>query len=85
MCNCGKKRTGFKQQSPVVAKSYSNNSQQPTGKKDTVLFKYTGKTGLTITGSITRKNYRFNFPGDVQQIELSDAQGMNSVPVLQRI
>ena len=85
MCNCGNKRTEFKQQPRVFNAVIQSKVQPVAQKKDTVLFKYTGNTGLTITGSVTRKNYRFNFPGDVQPVELNDASGMNNIPVLKRV
>jgi hypothetical protein len=85
MCNCGKKRSELKQQARTFNTTMQIASQPVVQPKNTVLFKYTGNTGLTITGSTTRKSYRFNFPGDVQQIELSDAHGMNSVSVLRRL
>ena len=66
MCNCGKKRNELKQQPGVFNTIMQIKTQPVVQKKETVLFKYTGKTGLTITGSVTRKNYRFNFPGDIQ-------------------
>jgi hypothetical protein len=85
MCNCGKKRTELKQQPRDFSTIIQNKMQPVAQKKETVLFKYTGNTGLTITGSVTRKNYRFSFPGDVQPVELSDASGMNNIPVLKRV
>lgn len=85
MCNCGKKRTELKQQPAALNTNMQNKTESVNQPKNGVLFKYTGNTGLTITGSVTRRSYRFNFPGDVQQIELSDARGMNSVPVLRRL
>jgi hypothetical protein len=85
MCNCGKKRTELKQQPRAFNTIIQGKPQPVILQKNTILFKYTGNTGLTITGSFTRKNYRFNFPGDVQPVELSDASGMNNVPVLKRL
>ena len=87
MCNCGKKRTDLKQQPRAFNANIQSAAQtQPVDqRRNTVLFKYTGKTGLTITGSVTRKNYRFNFSGDVQPIEITDANAMNNVPVLKRV
>ena len=86
MCNCGKKRTQLKQPSPVFNQVANDIVQQPSvQKKGSVLFEYTGKTALTITGTITRKNYRFNFPGDKQLIEFTDAGAMMAVPVLRKI
>ena len=89
MCNCGKKRTAFKQQriidpnlAAVVPQQNSLQSIQPV---KTVMFQYTGNTALSVIGNVTRKSYRFSFPGDIQHIALNDAAGMASIPVLKRI
>ena len=94
MCNCGKKRNELIQQRNIPARP-GNNSQhsplsfaaeQPASQyTQTVLFRYTGATALTVTGNVTRKIYRFNFPGDVQHVALSDAPAMNTIQVLKRI
>lgn len=93
MCNCGKKRNEFISQTNSL-----NNNQRvhqpiyqqqhqpsPTQTNQTVPFQYTGNTALTITGSATRKNYRFNFSGDIQHVAVSDAVAMTAVPVLKRV
>lgn len=87
MCNCGKKRTQLKQPSPFFNQVANDIIQQQPAvqKKGAVMFEYTGKTALTVTGSVTRKNYRFNFPGDKQLIEFNDAGAMIAVPVLKKI
>ena len=50
----------------------------------TVLFKYTGKTGLTAFGSITGKKYRFNEPGAVVAVAYADSYSMIAIPHLQK-
>lgn len=94
MCNCGKKRQSLKQASTNTAVKSTQNTvsrQQPVRLLQTMLpkkivnFQYTGNTALSITGSITRKNYRFNFPGDIQAIDYNDASAMLGVPVLKKI
>jgi hypothetical protein len=85
MCNCGKKRTELRQQPSAFNINLQSKTPPVVQQKNTVLFQYTGKTGLTITGSVTRKTYRFNFSGDVKPIELSDVQSMTSISVLQRM
>lgn len=83
MCNCGNKRTEFKQQNAVVAaqvKTPIPSTQQKTNS----VFEYTGKTALTVMGNITGRRYRFNRPGDLQSIDPRDAEGMVAVPVLRR-
>ena len=85
MCNCGKKRNTLNQ-STTSNNNYQPKVQQTTLQKEpAVMFQYTGKTALTVTGSTTRKSYRFHFPGDIQRIEFSDAAAMNAVPVLKRV
>ena len=85
MCNCGKKRTELKQQPIVHNKINVVTTQSMLHKTAPVLFKYIGNTALTVTGNITRKNYRFSFNGDVQSIDFSDAASMAAIPVLKRI
>ena len=85
MCNCGKKRTELKQYTSVVNRVSVQPIQQATQNKTGIVFQYTGKTGLTVTGNATRKTYRFSFPGDTQTVEMSDANGMNGITVLKRM
>ncbi|WP_177191776.1 hypothetical protein [Parafilimonas terrae] len=49
------------------------------------MFQYTGNTALSVIGNVTRKSYRFGFPGDIQHIALNDVAGMAAIPVLKRI
>jgi hypothetical protein len=83
MCNCGNKRNEF------AAQSSAKLSNAPLGEppqkmwKD-IYFEYTGSTGLTVTGAITSKRYRFNFTGDIQLIDYRDADGMRFVPSLKK-
>lgn len=84
MCNCGKRRSQLKQQ-PVVFNKINTDAKQPLQNNAPVLFQYTGNTALTVTGSITRKNYRFHFSGDKQFIEYNDAPAMMAVPVLKKV
>ncbi len=95
MCNCGKKRSEIKSQHTntqdadrqIIQQPFYQQQAQPMPAQanKTVMFQYTGKSALTITGSTTRRNYRFSFPGDIQHIVLSDAPGMGTVPVLKRV
>lgn len=73
MCNCGKKRMELKE-----------NNQKTTNIL-AIKFKYTGKSALSVIGNSSKKRYRFNFPGDIQAVDYSDAGFMMSVPVLMRI
>jgi hypothetical protein len=89
MCNCGKKRSllnanprsiiaPIQSQQRIVA----NPQSLYTHANQTVLFQYLGSTALSIMGRITRKSYRFNFPGDVKPVAIVDATDMKAVPVL---
>ena len=48
----------------------------------TVNFQYTGKTGLTVVGSVTGMQYRFVGPGSTLPVDARDQFGMMSVPKL---
>ena len=85
MCNCGKKRNTLSQSNTSYDNHEQRVQQSAAQKKPAVTFQYTGKTALTVTGSITKRSYRFNFPGDIQHIEFSDAAAMTAVPVLKRV
>ena len=81
MCNCGNKRNEFKQSlSGTVTDERVKSQLWPD-----VSFEYTGNSGLTLTGGITGKKYRFNHNGDVQLIDYRDASGMMGIPVLRRL
>lgn len=83
MCNCGNKRTEYKQQNTVVA-SPLKTATPGTHQSTNSIFEYTGKTALTVMGNITGRRYRFNRTGDLQSIDPRDAAGMMAVPVLRR-
>jgi hypothetical protein len=48
-------------------------------------FEYTGKTSLTIRGIVTGTQYRFNFPGNRQNIDYRDIPGIAGIPVLKKV
>ncbi len=59
----------------------SNQMSTPTFSS----FEYTGRTALSVTGKITGTQYRFNAPGNKQNIDSRDAPGLLSVPVLRKL
>jgi hypothetical protein len=83
MCNCGSKRTSFEQQTNMQSGSAYYKRTRP-GETD-VQFVYTGKTGLSATGPITGKQYRFNFTGDIQLVDYRDAPSMTAIPALKKL
>jgi hypothetical protein len=81
MCNCGNKRNSLSR--PLSGKILSERT--PAGIWQDVNFEYTGKSGLSVTGSVTGKKYRFNYPGEEQLIDYRDASGMSAVPQLKKV
>ena len=85
MCNCGNKRNAFISQQFVQA----NNAKkiEPPQKKvwADVSFEYTGSRGLTVTGSVTGKHYRWTKKGDILTVDYRDSFAMRNVPLLRRI
>ena len=77
MCNCGQKRI-------EMADSTNISTRESYNLNDT-FFEYTGKTGLTVTGSVTGRKYRFNNPGDKVIIHYKDMPGVKTIPVLKEV
>lgn len=82
MCNCGNKRNTYTQQQHANnANTNVANSEMPFGK---INFEYTGKTALTVKGSVTGITYRFTYPGDIKTVDVRDASTMLLVPALRK-
>jgi hypothetical protein len=84
MCNCGNKRNTYTGQSYKLSNDVASDIETKKMWTD-VHFEYTGHSGLTVTGGVTRKRYRFNHTGDIQVIDYRDAGGMMAVPVLKKV
>lgn len=82
MCNCGNKRTSI--DNPLYSASSARPAQQAKMWPD-VAFIYTGKSGLTVRGTVTGTQYRFNGPGESLLVDYRDAAAMMQVPVLKRV
>ncbi|HEY6979002.1 MAG TPA: hypothetical protein VH396_22055 [Chitinophagaceae bacterium] len=80
MCNCGKKRNEYSRSNALAL-----NNTAAVSNTSNINFEYTGKTALTVTGNITRKNYRFNYPGHIHTVDHRDVPGMIEVPVLKKV
>lgn len=50
-----------------------------------VSFEYIGKTALTVQGKISGKTYRFNKPGDIQQVGYRDAPSLMNLAFLKKL
>ena len=84
MCNCGNKRQEIV--SPQKFKIANSQSiKYPQKEIKNIAFEYTGNTGLTVTGNMTGKRYRYNKNGEVQLIDFRDSAAMEKVPVLKKI
>jgi hypothetical protein len=57
---------------------------QPAAPAESVMFEYTGKTGLTAIGTATGRRYRFGAPGTAVAVDLRDAASLSAVPHLRR-
>jgi hypothetical protein len=44
------------------------------------LYQYVGRTALTVVSPATGRQYRFDRPGAVQQVDLRDRQWLERVP-----
>ncbi len=84
MCNCGNKRKEFSQRSHagnITALKKTAEQVSPVYSS----FEYIGKTALTVTGNITRTQYRFNYPGARQNIDYRDVTSITAIPVLKKV
>ena len=79
MSCCGRQREQFlaTRQAPLQA---SDRQRQPAFR-----FEYVGTTGLTVTGPLTGKRYRFDGYGSRVVIDPRDVPSMATVPHLRRV
>jgi hypothetical protein len=83
MSCCGKGREELLRQSSPAGNTLDTSS--PAKMASDVYFEYTGETGLTVIGSLTRTRYRFAGKGNRQLIDYRDASGIMAVPMLKRL
>ncbi len=88
---CGGKREQFHTQA-LSSQSYINTepdqAMSPSPRpilSNVVYFQYLGKTGLTATGPITGRRYRFDGPGAVASVDERDAPSITAIPNLKRV
>ena len=48
-------------------------------------FEYTGLTGLTVSGPVTGRQYRFDRPGSRLEVDPRDRPSIAAIPVLRQI
>ncbi|HEX7643390.1 MAG TPA: hypothetical protein VF472_14385 [Burkholderiaceae bacterium] len=86
MSCCGRKRAMLYGAAPARMSSLQAASPQTRsmGAPD-VLFEYTGETGVSAMGGVTRKLYWFEGRRARVAVDARDAPSLSGVPVLKRI
>jgi hypothetical protein len=77
MSCCGKSRVGAK----------PGNGMLPVSRPlyGTVVFEYTGHTGLTVIGPVTRTTYHFDGPGSRNSVDGRDSISLATLRTLRRV
>jgi hypothetical protein len=57
----------------------------PQARQSHVYFEYAGQTGLTVTGPVSGRRYRFDGPGARVPVEPVDKPAMERIPNLRRV
>lgn len=79
MSCCGKKREAWLDEKKAIG------NPGATALLPGVYFEYTGETGLTAKGPVTRTFYRFQGKGDRQLVDRRDASGLMAIPHVKRV
>ncbi|HTL07973.1 MAG TPA: hypothetical protein VL307_06935 [Chitinophagaceae bacterium] len=83
MCNCGNKRNQLVLPAQTSMRGTASSPAHKNGPP--ITFVYTGTSALTVTGTVTGKQYRFMGPGAQQLVDYADASSVTLVPVLKRM
>ena len=90
MSCCGRKRAMLYGAAPAHVPAHVPNAgaampqERSVGTPD-VLFEYTGETGVSAVGGVTRTLYRFEGRHARVAVDSRDAPSLGGVPVLRRI
>ena len=79
-CGCGKNRT-----KPRVASQEAQNPRPASPAMTTLSFQYSGTSGLSVQGSISKRLYLFATPGAIVEVDARDAASLMRVPLLRRV
>ena len=88
MSCCGKKREQVATEvsaRPHSGRLVSNSAMPQQTLQSRVFFEYVGRTGLTVIGSATGKQYRFERTGARLEVDLRDRFTMSAVPNLRQL
>jgi hypothetical protein len=89
MSCCGKSREQFTAGPP--SRPYSGRVTHPAlpqpqqALQSRVFFEYMGRTGMTVIGRATGKQYRFDRPGARLEVDLRDRSSMAAVPNVRQL
>jgi hypothetical protein len=88
MC-CGKSRAQFPRTManpppPRLAPQVAG-PQPPMARYPSTTFEYTGQTGLTVTGPVTGRQYRFDRAGSRVGVDPRDRPSIAAIPVLRQV
>lgn len=86
MSCCGRKRAMLYGATParVPGVEAAMPQERPVHTPD-ILFEYTGETGVSAMGGVTRKLYRFEGRHARVAVDARDAPSLGGVPVLKRV
>ena len=85
---CGKKREQFRAEFSGLKPPRETeviSVQRQVVAYASAYFQYTGKTGLTALGPVSRQRYRFDSPGAIITVDARDAPYLVAVPNLRRV
>jgi hypothetical protein len=82
MC-CGRNRKGPQYNAPHRVTTAP--APASAGAQFGSMFRYLGRTALTVVGPITGTRYRFDQPGSQQRVDLRDSPALLRVPVLKSV
>ena len=87
MSCCGRQRQQYQAsaQTHQTSESASIPAQPRTVRDSVAYFEYTGKTTLTVIGSVTGKYYRFPAPGAIVAVDQLDRVTVAAVPNLRQV
>jgi hypothetical protein len=88
MSCCGKKREQFTagvSDRPHSGRPVSHSAMPRQMLQSRVFFEYVGRTGLTVIGSATGNQYRFERTGTRLEVDLRDRFAMTGVPNLRQL
>ena len=87
MC-CGNSRTQFRRGIPSLQppRPAQVASPQPQfARYPGVTFEYIGRTGLTVVGPVTGRQYHFDRPGSHVAVDPRDGPSVASIPILRQV